>query len=329
MAKRDYYDILEVPRDATAAQIKKAYRRLARKYHPDRAHNDPHAVERFKEVQEAYDVLSDAQKRQNYDRFGHAGVNMKDVPWPGAGGAGRTYRYTSGGPGGINFDFSEIFGGSGGDVGFDFSEIFGNAGVKARRTWPGSRGFTPQKGRDIEHSVRVSFEEAIRGATRDVVATVTQPDGRQRRERISIKIPAGVDNGRKIRVRGKGQPGPNGNDGDLIIKVDVDEHKFFRREGGDIYLDVPLTITEATLGAKIDVPTLSGKTSVTIPPGSSSGRKLRLKGKGIKTPQSSAAGDMYLILKIIPPADLDGEARKLFENIARKYPQSDIRKQWG
>ena len=330
MAEKDFYEILGVPRDASDAQIKKAYRQLARKYHPDKAQGDPHASDRFKEVQQAYEVLSDPQKRQNYDRFGPVGVNMGEGPWPAAEGTGRTYRYTTKGPGRINFDFSEIFGSGGGDFGFDFSEIFGNAAAtdKFRRGRQSPQQQAPPRGKDIEHSVKVSFEEAIYGTTRDVVATISQARGTQHKERITVKIPAGVENGRKIRVRGKGQPGPEGNDGDLIISVEVQEHRYFKRDGANIYLEVPITYTEAALGAKIDVPTLSGTTTVTIPPGSSSGRKLRLKGKGIKTPTRGNVGDMYLILKIVPPTDPDDETRQILRDLAQKRPQDDIRRDW-
>ena len=296
MAKRDYYEVLGVSRGASKEEIKKSYRRLAKKYHPDVAGKDKKTEEKFKEVTEAYEVLNDAKKKEAYDRFGHAGVKMNGAGagWPGGG----TYQGGPGG-GGVHFDFSEIFGGGGGGgrgKGANVSDFFGFGGAggmedifEQLRHQQGPRrrrSAAPQRGRDIEHNLSISFDEAIDGTSRDIEATVVQSDGARRKERISIKIPAGVDTGSKVRVRGKGQPGAGG-DGDLIIQIQVAAHKYFRRKGKDIYLDVPLTFAESSMGTKIDVPTLSGTTTVTIPPGSSSGRKLRLKGKGIKSSKSS------------------------------------------
>jgi DnaJ-class molecular chaperone len=338
MAKRDYYEVLGVSRGASKEEIKKAYRRLAKKYHPDVAGKDKNTEEKFKEVTEAYEVLSDAKKKEAYDRFGHAGMKMDGAGggWPGGG----ANQYQGGpGGGGVHFDFSEIFGGGGGPrgQGANVSDFFGSGGggmedifEQLRQQQGGRRGrpARAQKGRDIEHSVTIGFDEALHGTSRDIEATVVQSDGARRKERISIKIPAGVDTGSKVRVRGKGQPG-HGGDGDLIIKIRVSEHKYFRREGNDIYLEVPLRFTEATLGTKIDVPTLSGPTTVTIPPGSSSGRKLRLKGKGIPSAKGSQMGDMYLELKIVPPEKPDDESKKILEDFQQRNPQSDIRGDWS
>ena len=317
MAKRDFYDVLGVPRGATADQIKKAYRQLARKYHPDTAGADPAAAESFKEVQEAYESLSDPQKRQDYDRFGHAASHMGGGPGPG--GPGRTYTWRSGGGGAGGFDFSEIFGGGGGRI----EDLFGGAvGGRGRRQ-------AARRGADIEHSVRVSFAEAVSGTTREVVLTMPQADGSQRRERLSVKLPAGVDNGSKIRLRGKGQPGQGGPNGDLIIVITVEAHKYFRRDGDDVLLDVPISIGEAALGAKVDVPTLDdGTTTVTIPPGSSSGQKLRLKGKGVKSRKIGKTGDMLLVLKVMVPKKLDAKSRELLLEFSKNNPQADIRGAW-
>jgi len=342
MAKRDYYEILGVPRGASTEEIKKAYRRLARKYHPDTAGNDPQTTERFKEALQAYEVLKDNKKRQTYDRFGPAGLKMDGAS---AGpGPGRRYQWnTSGGaPGG--FDFSEIFGGApgGGGVHFDFSDIFsGNAGsptghddifekIRSRSSRRGRRssGPAPPSGKDIEHKEKLTFEEAIQGTSRDITMTLTQTDGKQRQEKLSVKIPAGVDNDSKIRLRGKGQPGPNGKHGDLIINIQVEPHPYFQRQGNDIYLDVPLTFDEAALGAKVKVPTLTDKTTVTIPPHSSSHQKLRLKNKGVKSRKTGKPGDMYLILKIVSPKKLDDQSKKSLEKLAQFYPKKGVRNHW-
>ncbi len=321
MASRDYYEILGVPRKASAEEIKKSYRRLARKYHPDATGNDKAAAERFKEVQEAYDVLGDAEKRQAYDQFGHSGQ-------PGGPGASwsRTWHAGTAGPGGPGggFDFSEVFSGMGGGGGFgEFFEQLRNQQRRGRAT-----AKTSARGQDIEHTLRIGFMEAIQGTTRDIKVNVRQPDGTQKQQRISAKIPAGVDHGSKIRLRGRGQPGPGGQNGDMILRIEVGEHPFFRRDGLDIHLDVPLTVTEAALGAKIDVPTLNGTTTVTVPAVSSSGKKLRLRDKGVASHKNNKTGDMYLHLKIMLPEDLDDDSRKLLENFSRKNPQPDIRANW-
>ena len=342
MTKRDYYEILGVPRGASAEQIKKAYRQLARKYHPDTAGNDPKTTEQFKEAQEAYEVLKDNKKRQTYDRFGHAGLKMDNTA-AGPGPGRRYHRNTSGGaPGG--FDFSEIFGGApgGGGVHFDFSDIFsGPAGgstgsddiferlrSQSSRRGRRSSGSAPVSGKDIEHKEKLTFDEAIQGTSREITMTITQTDGKRRQEQLSVKIPAGVDNGSKIRLRGKGQPGPNGKHGDLIINIDVEPHPYFQRMGDDIYLDVPLTFSEVALGAKVKVPTLTDKTTVTIPPGSSSHQKLRLKNKGVKSRKTGELGDMYLILKIVSPHKLDDQTKEFLEKLAQFYPKKGVRNLW-
>jgi curved DNA-binding protein len=328
MAKKDYYEILGITRDASIDQIKKAYRKLARKYHPDTAGAAADAVEKFKEIQEAYEILGDAQKRQAYDQFGHAGEHMHSqggTGWPG--GSGQTYQWNSQqqGPGGIHFDASDIFGGVGGGGGLD--EIFEQfrQGRSTRRT---RQDRTARRGQDLEHNLVISFEESIHGATRDVITTLMEPDGRHRQERLTVKIPAGIANGGKIRLKGRGQPGSGGN-GDMIITVAVTEHPYFERKDSDIYLDVPLSFSEAVLGTRIDVPTLTGVTTVTIPSGSSSGQKLRLKERGVKSQKSGATGDMFLILKIMPPKNPDSRSKELLQEFSDRNPQPDLRKNWS
>jgi len=348
MTKRDYYDILDIGRSAGKDEIKKAYRRLARKYHPDTARGTD-ADERFKEVHEAYSVLNDPEKRRIYDRFGHAGLKMDAGAagrppggagrgWPGgpADQSGQPFNWNVGQGGGeFEFDLSDFFGGGGmGDV---FDRLRSQAGARPGThpgACPGGRaGVRPghsaaQRGANIEHTVRLSFDEAIAGTTRDVVATVQQSDGHRRRERITVKIPPGVDTNSKVRVRGKGQPGTTGADGDLIIKIEVEPHRYFSRQGNDIYLDVPLTVSEAAIGAKIDVPTLSGTTTVTIPPGSGGGRRLRLRGKGVKSRRGDKVGDMFLVMHIAMPNKLDEQSQQLLRDFASQNPQDDIRKDW-
>lgn len=321
MAKQDYYDVLGIPRSASTEQIRSAYRRLAKKYHPDVAGKDPSASDRFKEVQEAYEVLSDTQKKQQYDRYGHV-FEQGQAGWPGTGAQGRTYTYGPGDPQAGGFDFSEFFGGFGGSGAGDIFDRLGGRGAGPQQQ------HRQQRGQDVEHSVTISFEESINGTNRELVLTIPGPDGAVKRQRLSVKIPAGIDNHGKIRLRGKGQPGMGGQNGDLIITTVVQPHRFFHRDGSNILLDLPVTVGEAALGAKVNVPTLDGHTKVTIPPGSSSGQKLRLKGKGVKSHKTQKTGDMLLALKVVVPKGIDAESQRLLDEFARRNPQDDIRKQF-
>ena len=313
MAQQDYYKILGVDRKATDADIKKAHRRLVRKYHPDRNPNDTKAAEQFKKVQEAYEVLFHPEKRQQYDQTGHAGPGG----FPGAGewrsapGGRRVYTW-SGNAGGQPFDTGGG-GGGGGDMGDIFEQFF------AGRARPGAapRGRpAAQPGQDLEHKVRLSFEEAARGCTRRV--TLQKPGGKA--ETIEIKIPAGVEDGKKIRIRGKGQPsltgGPPGN---LYIIPHIRSHAWFRREGADVYLDLPVSLGQAVLGAQVEIPTLDGSVKMKIPPGTNGGRTLRLAGKGIKNPKTGKTGDQYVVVHIVVPTDLSKQEKEWIEKIETKH----------
>lgn len=355
MAQRDYYDVLGVSRKASKDEIKKAYRRLARKYHPDVAKEDKQAEKKFKEVQEAYSVLNDAKKRDLYDKFGHAGVKMGDAGGPygpgasggrggGYGPGGQTHTWSTGPSGGVEFDLEDLFGQMGG------SPFGGGGRRKSRRRSPfggggGGGGIgdifehlrqqqaqqqsKALRGRDIEQPVRVSWHEALHGGSRDVVARIVTAEGKTKTERISVKIPAGVDTGSKIRLRGRGEQAAGGEAGDLIIRVEVEAHPYFRRDGLDVLLDVPVTFREIALGAKIDVPTPEGGwTTVTVPAGSKGGRKLRLKGKGVHSETSGKTGDLYLALRVAPPEDLDDRSRALLEEFSQRHPQEDLRSHW-
>ena len=313
--KRDYYDVLGISKNASENDIKQAYRKLARKYHPDSGGDTKENVEKFHELQEAYDILSDKEKRKNFDRFGHNAQNFAGAGTPGG------FRTNVNG---VNFSdiFSGMGGGSGGGGFGGIADIFEQmrGGNSAR---PHARR-QPAKGKNIEHSITIGFMEAVNGATREVSLTITDPNGSRRVEKLSVKIPAGIDNGGKIRLRGKGQPSPGGTNGDLILTVNVAQHPYFKRDGKDILIDLPVTIEEAALGTQVEVPTLSDRTMVNIPPGSPSGRKLRLKGRGIHA--GSGSGDMYLILKIVMPANIDDKSAELLREFAKLNPQDDIRK---
>ncbi|MGA3065214.1 MAG: DnaJ C-terminal domain-containing protein [Tepidisphaeraceae bacterium] len=318
MAKRDYYDILGVPRTASADEIKSAYRKLARKLHPDATKNDPKSTERFKEVQAAYEILSDNAKRKTYDDFGHAGVAAETGPQGGGPDPWETFRRAQqgrgtrwqGGPGVSveDFDLGDA------DMGSIFEQLFG--GRRAGGGGGGGRSRAkpePQRGADIDHPVTLSFEQAARGTH---LPLQINRDGKI--ETIDIRIPAGVKDGSRVRVRGRGQQSQLGESGDLFIITRVTPHPYFRREGLDIYLDCPISLYEALFGAKVDVPTLEGMRTVTIPPGTSSGAKLRLKAHGIQ--RGDEKGDQIVVVKIIVPKNLDDDDRKAIEHIASKHP---------
>ena len=306
MAQRDFYNVLGVARDASAAQIKSAYRKLARQYHPD-VNKASDAAEKFREASEAYDVLSDPEKRRRYDRFGHSGIGG------GPQGAGCC------GSGGMGFDFSQFFGGDGG-FGMSLDELLQNLGGgrtarKSRRRGPAA------KGADLEYPVTLDFLQAAHGVTTTIRVRRDQGPKAGQEEIIEVKIPAGIANGQKIRLRGKGQQGGQ-TPGDLFIAVTVQPHPTFRRDGANVIVDVPISLTEAALGGKVDVPTIDGMTTVTIPAGTSSGQKLRLRGKGIVS--GDARGEQYVVIKIVPPASLNDEGRELLERF-RDIETDDVR----
>jgi DnaJ-class molecular chaperone len=298
---RDYYEVLGVNRDASDDQIKKAYRSLARKYHPDRNPGDKQAEAQFKEVQDAYDVLSDKSKREQYDRFGFAG------PRAGPGPGGFHWGGNFPGDGGFQVDpaqaeeiFSQIFGNMGGG-GVNLNDLLGRAAGARGRT--GGRGRTRREAPPpAAVDVTIPFETAAKGGT------VTLRVGEKT---IDLKVPAGTEEGKVMRLAGQA---PGGADLHLRVHLEADPH--FRRDGNDLILTVPITLLEAVLGAKIDVPTIQGKKlSVKVPPGTSSGARLRLRGFGV------SGGDQYLEFKIVAPPAADERSRELIEEFARRNPQ--------
>jgi len=357
---QDYYKILGVAKKTPVAEIKKAYRKLARKYHPDLNPGDKQAEAHFKEIQEAYAVLSDSKKREQYDQFGFVGT-----PPPGAGSQAQDF----GGFEGFNFSDS----GSS-----SFRDLFGDMFGASRARQPRIR-----RGDDLHYSMRIGFKDAIEGIqtriqlTRMVTCKTCQGHGHiqgsgqqacpfcrgqgqtQRQigamkfaspcsacggsgvtpgkecgacrgqgivpktEHIKVKIPGGVNTGSKVRIAGKGNAGPHGaSSGDLFISIQVEKHSYFRREGRNIYLVVPITVPEATLGAKIEVPTLQGKTIIRIPPGTKSGQKFRLRGKGVPVPGKKASGDQFVEVTIVPPSFDDQRVRELMEELRKIAPQN-------
>ena len=359
MNKKDYYEVLGVSKTATDSEIKSAFRKLAKKYHPD-VSQEPDAEAKFKECQEAYAVLSDPTKRQQYDQFGHAAFQ-------GAGG----------GAGGFsNFDFGDmsdifedLFGGLGGFGGFSGFSSAGN-----RRSSNG-----PRKGNDVLYRMTIDFEDAVYGTKKelnlDITDTCSECDGKggfnpstcstcrgsgtvtseqrtilgsfltkttcpdcrgkgtsfekkcthcngtgteQKNKTITITVPAGIDTENRLRLSGKGEAGINGGKpGDLYVEFTVRDHEFYERDNDDVYITIPLTITEAILGCKKEVPTLYGNVTLTIPQATSSGDKLRLKGKGIENVSSKKKGDMYVIADIIIPEKLTKDQKKLVEQLSK------------
>ncbi len=332
MAKRDYYEVLGVSKSATAEEIKKAHRKLVRQHHPDVQSNkgNKQSEEKFKEAQEAYDVLSDPEKRKAFDQFGHAGVGAQGAAGQN-GDPFESFRRSAGarsgrpsgwrGPGnGVGVEDVEPgdFQNSG-----DFSDIFeqlfgGRAGAGPRRPGPSTRGrggAAPEpapRGADVEHPVTLTFEQAARGVTLPL-----QISRDNKLETIDVKIPAGVKDGSKIRIKGRGHRS-EGEAGDLFIITTVRPHEYFRREGLDILLDLPVSLYEALNGTKVEVPTLEGPITLTVPPGTSSGAKLRIKLRGVL--RGDDRGDQYCMVKVIVPKELDEEDRAAVLRMQAKHP---------
>ncbi|MBN2265925.1 MAG: molecular chaperone DnaJ [Candidatus Aminicenantes bacterium] len=357
MAK-DFYQVLGVPKSAALADIKKAYRKLARKYHPDLNPGDKTAEARFKEIQEAYAVLSDPKKRSDYDAYGDLGSAHRGAGPGAAGGAGFE-----------GFDFSDY----GSSTFRDFFEnLFGGGGMRGA----GAAGAGPQRGEDLQYAMKIGFEDAIRGvearirvnrmaACRTCGGTGRAAGSRKRpcpscggsgrgtvqrgfmkfsspcpecggagqapgepcracggqgatqiSDLITVRIPAGVDNGSKVRVPGRGNAGRNGGpSGDLYIVIEVAPHAFFKREGANISVRVPISVPEATLGAKIEVPTLWGRTTIRLPPGTKSGQKFRIKEQGAPVAGRTGRGDAFAEVYIVPPPFDNERIRELMKEL--------------
>src|SRR5712692_3471355 len=367
-SKQDYYELLGVPRKAALKQIRQAYRKLARKHHPDLNPGDKSAEERFKQIQEAYDVLSDSKKRQMYDQFGFYSDSYAGAP--AGGGAG---------PGDVHFDFGGFdFGGAGGP---SFRDIFSQF-FRGRQEAEGTQA---QAGSDLDYQIEIGFWEAVRGAVKKLsvarletcaecrgsgavgsaqqVCTtcggsgqITQTSGRmrfnltcqrcggtgrlrtickacggegrvRRAETLDVRIPAGVQTGSRVRVPGRGNAGTlGGPPGDLYIITDVQPHPFFERRGDDLYTVVPITVTEATLGAKIEVPTMDGRSMVRIPPGTNSGQKFRLREKGVPLARSPGRrGDQYVEVQVVVPKPVDERVRSLLRELGKLAPEDPRR----
>ncbi len=312
MAGKDYYAVLGVDKKASAEEIKKAFRRLARKYHPDMNPDNAGAEKKFKEINEAYEILSDPQKRQEYDTYGDTfqhpgagfggprpggaeyGFNINDLfgQRPGGSRGGQTYTFTSG-----SGDFSDIF-----------SDLFGGGGGGFSQQRAGMR-----PGEDLSYEVEIPFVEAVQG---------TQLRLQVGDRKINVRIPPGTHNNALLRVKGKGRPGVNGGPpGDLLLRVRVQPHAIFTMKGHNLHCKVQIPLTTAILGGKVDVPTFAGKAVLNIPPGTQPGQKFRLQGKGIKVGKSDKVGDEIVEVEVKIPKNLSPEARRLVEQLDALLPR--------
>jgi molecular chaperone DnaJ len=296
MAEKDYYEILGVKKAATEAEIKKAYRDLAKKFHPDKNKGNKDAENRFKEISEAYAVLSDKEKRAQYDRLGaeafgagganpFAGFDFSQFMGGGGGRGKRTRRTTTSG-GGTTMDFTDIFG-----------DLFGGGG---------GGGFAPQEQPEMQAELTIEFRDAVLGSTMSL-----QVNG----DSMKVKIPEGIGNGQKIRVKRGGTP--------LQITVKVKPHPFFERRGDDIHIDLPITVGEAIRGAEVEVPTVYGQSRIRVPAGTQSGRTMRLSGKGVR--RKGGAGDQYCRILVFVPAEAPAEAVDAIEAVYPESPRSNLK----
>jgi curved DNA-binding protein len=322
MEYRDYYKILGVDRNATEKEIKRAYRKLAREFHPDVNPGDKAAEEKFKQINEAHEVLSDPDKRAKYDQLG---ANWQQ--WQRRGGDPNNFDWSQwfagggpgGGPGGVRVEWSgdigDLFGGGGGGFSDFFSAIFGGMGGAGGAgaggsPFGGATGQRAMRGQDLEAHVEITLEEALRGTTR----TLERDDGRQ----VRVRIPPGARTGSKIRVAGKGGSGYGGSaSGDLYLVIRVKPHPVFRRSGNNLRCDVSVDLYTAVLGGQVQVPTLNGNVSLKVPPGTDSGKTFRLRGKGLPDPrQPEQRGNLLVTIQVQVPKKLGARERELFEELA-------------
>ena len=312
MEYKDYYKILEVDRKSNEKEIKRSYRRLAQKYHPDKNPKDNSAEDKFKEINEAYEVIGTPENRAKYDQLG-ASYHRYQQMGGAAGGFDFSQWSAAGGPSGtyqrVNIDLDDLLRGSGGFSDF-FNNIFGGGFQSQRR---GEQDLfsrqVSQKGPDIEHQVDITLEEAYQGTARRVE--------RENGEQFTAKIPKGAKNGTKVRLRGKGAMGPAG-PGDLYLVVRVRIHDRFSRNGDNLEVTVPVDVTTAVLGGKVEVPTLSGRLKLTIPAGTQGGKKFRLTGKGMpRLREKDQFGDLHAKIQIQVPATLSEQERQLYEQLAK------------
>ncbi|MCO6449684.1 MAG: J domain-containing protein [Caldilineales bacterium] len=317
MDYKDYYKILGVPRDASEQDIKKAYRKLARELHPDTNPGNKEAEERFKEVNEAYEALSDPEKRKRYDQFGsqyqrytRGGGNPEDFwqQWAGAQGTGGGARTVS------PEEFEQMFGGGGFGSFSDFFQVLFGGGAAQRGGFDSYMGSASRPGRNIEHPVEITLDEAYHGASR-----VVEGGG----ERLEVNIPAGVKTGSKVRMAGKGAAGAGGKRGDLFLRIEVLPHPQFEREGDDLRLKLPVDLYTLVLGGEVEVPTLDRPVLLTIPAGTPGSKVFRLRGLGMPDARMKGRnGDLYVEVQVLVPTQLSAEEKDLFQKLRALRVQS-------
>ncbi len=320
MGKKDFYSVLGVQRGATPEEIKKSYRKLAMQFHPDKNQGDKKSEEKFKEISEAYDILSDTQKREAYDQFGHAGSQQGygggGNPFSGAGGpfgGAGGFRSGGGNSGGGPDPFQDIFGDVFGDI---FSGRGGPAGAGARRR--------PSRGADLRYSLGVTLEEAALGAEK-TISFMRQNASREEARKLNVNVPAGVKDGQRLKLTGEGDLAPGGGSpGDLFVIINLEEHPLFKREENDLVIDVPVSYTDAILGAHVDVPTLTGKAQIKIPAGTHSGQVLRLKGKGFPKLGGFGHGDMLVRMLVDTPSTVSSKQKELIEELAKSQEDTPL-----
>ena len=301
MEYKDYYKILGVAKTASADEIKKAYRKLARKHHPDVNPNDKTAESKFKELQEAYDVLKDEKKRREYDELGTNYFNYKNAGASGGASQGQYYYdYSGGGASGFNYNYNNAGGGEGVNFEDIFSDLFNRSGKK----------HGPAKGSDLNASLEISVAESVKGAER-----IINLNG----EKIKIKIPAGISNGGKIKLSGKGSSGFNGGaNGDLYITISVLNDNIYERKENDIYVNKKIKLTEAVLGAKVEISAIDGKFMLTVPAGSQNGTKFRISKKGATDVSGKKTGDLIVTVFVDIPSDISDKTKKIFSELSKE-----------
>ncbi len=315
MSKKDFYQLLGVSRTATQDEIKKAYRKLAMQYHPDKNPNNKKAEDKFKEFTEAYETLGDEQKRQNYDQFGHAGAAGAN-PFGGGGGfgAGPRSRSGAGGPD----PFQDIFG----DV---FGDIFNQTQQRSRG---GSQSRQPNRGSDLKYTLSITFEEAAVGCEK-LVSFSRQVGAREETAKLSVSVPAGVKDGQRLKLSGEGDKPSSGAAGDLFVIVDLQDHLLFRRDEADVILDLPVVYTDAILGKSLEIPTLFGKAEIKIPTGTHSGQNFRLKSKGFPRLGATGSGDMLVRVIVDTPPKINARQKELLEELSHYNEETPLVKSYN
>ena len=311
-SKRDYYKVLGISKNATQDEIKTAFRKKAREYHPDVNPNDPTAEEKFKEINEAYEVIKDPKTREQYNKFGHDFKRYEGVPpgWQPRSGSSSQYTWSNSGPRGTRINIEDIFGSSGG-FGDIFGDIFNIGGGKSRQKYR----YSPKAGADLKYTLDISFEDAFRGTTAQI--QYQKPGQNSVVKTIKLKVPAGVYSGTKLNVKGEGMPGSSGGpNGNLYVEINVKDHQIFKRDGNNLVTIIPIKISQALLGTKIPVPSLDGRIKLTIPPLTQNGAKFRIPNKGFVEINTNKRGNLIIEIEVQIPKKLTYEQKQVAQQFA-------------